>query len=326
LTRVLNLVCLNERFGEGNSSEKNSIKIFRCDWIAFRMFEVLKVRRKEMYMRSFFAVSFAVFALLSNASAQGYIDIIPDEVKNPFYERHESITKELSKPQANEWVGTYSREPSPTWSEGFVWGPRSGFAAFRDTCSNGPRAWVNYGMASFHDGVLAITPERDSKAEYVLDYKSREFTPVKWGEQHWLVATDELALFAYTVNSRSQEEYALFYLKVDDAQKRRIGRPTLPPQYRRLLGLLPIKATVVEFVDKTEKWYPRMVIDAGKNKGVIEEMSFWLVGQRGINFQITVSEVGERTSVVRVTLAGRTGDFEKEITPAVGWRFTSRVP
>jgi hypothetical protein len=66
----------------------------------------------------------SVLLLLSNAAAQGYVDILPDEVKNPFYARHESITKMLLQPSVNEWVGQYSREPSPTWSEMFEWEPR----------------------------------------------------------------------------------------------------------------------------------------------------------------------------------------------------------
>ena len=152
----------------------------------------------EMRLKSLFAISLVVIVLLSNAAGQGYVDILPDEVKNPFYARQDIIVKELSKPQASEWVGRYYREPSPTWGEVIVWEPRTGFAAYRDTCSNGPRAWVNYGTVSFDNGVLAITPERDTNSEHVLNFPFRQFTTVKWGQQHWLVPTEELALFADT--------------------------------------------------------------------------------------------------------------------------------
>lgn len=280
----------------------------------------------EMRLKSLFAISLVVIVLLSNAAGQGYVDILPDEVKNPFYARQDIIVKELSKPQASEWVGRYYREPSPTWGEVIVWEPRTGFAAYRDTCSNGPRAWVNYGTVSFDNGVLAITPERDTNSEHVLNFPFRQFTTVKWGQQHWLVPTEELALFAYTVNSRSGEEYAFFYVQDDETQMPAIGQPDLPPQYKKLLGLPAIKASVIEIKNKTTDWYPQMVINAGRDKGVIENMSFWLVGYRRISVKITVADVGERTSVANVTSYGISGSSTREIIPKLGWKFSSRVP
>jgi len=70
-----------------------------------------------------------------------------------------------------------------------------------------------------------------------------------------------------------------------------------------------------------------MTIDAGRSSGVIEGMRFWLVGQKGIDFKIRVTEVGERTSVARLReWAQFAPALQKEIVPAVGWRFTSRIP
>src|SRR5690348_8186118 len=231
-------------------------------------------------MRNLFIALLVILPFATSAFGQGYVDILPDEVKNPFIERHKIIEAQLSATPVDQWAGFYNREIAPTWSEMLVWEPTKGFAAFRDTCSNGPRAWVNYGSASFRDGVLFFSPERSQKDEFVLELPATEFTPVRWGDQHWLVPSDELALFAYAINSRSGDPYKIAYLKLDDGEKRRDGRPELPAQYRALLGLRPIKAKLVEIGEKTGDWFPAMTIDVGKNKGVISGMSFWLIGQK----------------------------------------------
>jgi hypothetical protein len=278
-------------------------------------------------MRYLLAALFIVFAWLPNAWAQGYVDILPDEVKNPFYERRERISSELSIARVNEWVGEYSIHVGETWSQGLIWGPSNGFAAFRDTCSMGPRAWVNYGGVEFRDGMLVLLPERAKEAENLLEFPSTQYTLVKWGPEHWLVPTDKLALFAYAINSRSGDEYEVAYSKIDDSAKRSVDRPNLPSEYRRLLGLPTINARVIQIGEQGKLWFPRMVIDVGKNRGVIQGMSFWLRGQKNISVKVRVSEVGGRTSVVEAVLIGTSGENPaNEIVPGLGWRFTSRVP
>jgi hypothetical protein len=279
-----------------------------------------------MHLKHLLTGSFVFFAFVSAVTAQGYVDFLPDEVKNPFIEKYEVISGKLSAGPADEWAGTYSREIGPTWSEVLVWDLQNGFAAFRDTCSDGPRAWVNYGGASLRNGLVMFSAELSRKDEFVLELPAAEFTPIKWGEQHWLVPSDKLSLFAYAVNSRSGDPYEIAYLKSDDRDKRQSRYPDLPRPLRRLLRQPPIKTRVIEIKPKTEAWHPSMTIDAGKDNGVIEGMSFWVVGQKGITFTVTVAEVGASNSVVRVTEAGRSQDFEKDIVPAIGWRFTSRFP
>ncbi len=280
-----------------------------------------------MLFRHFFTATFLGFALAASAFAQGYVDTLPDEIKNPFVERYKSISKNLEdEPQSNEWVGQYSRQLAPTWSELLVWDQRNGFVALRDTCSNGARAWVNYGGASFLNGALHFSPERNKQSDFVLALPSTEFTPVKWGAQHWLVPSNQLSLFAYAVNSRSDDPYHIAYLKSADTDKSQARFPELPSKYRAILGLPTIKARIVVIGDVSDLWGSIMTIDAGRDRGVIEGMSFWLVGEKGVTVTTRVTEVSDRTSLVKVVESGRSGDFVKEIVPALGWRFTSRVP
>jgi hypothetical protein len=273
-----------------------------------------------------FKISLLVFVLLSKAAAQGYVEILPDDVKKPFQERYENISRALNAPVADEWAGNYYRDLGSTWGDVMVWEPKLGFAAYRDTCSNGPRAWVNYGSVSHTEGMLTISPERGKSAEFVLDFPDKEFTPVRWGKQHWLVPTTKLALFASQINSRSGEEYSTGYLKSGDGDKVRSGIPDLPPQYRKILSRPPIRASIVEVRKGGDLLDVTMVINRGSADGVIDEMSFWLIGQKGIDVEVNVIEALPRTSTVRIIMIGSSDATDKEISPTVGWRFTNRMP
>ena len=277
-------------------------------------------------LRILLILSLLIAVLLSRADAQGYVDVLPDEVKQPFQDRYQRISDAVAKFHSNEWVGIYYRDVAITQSETLVWEPDLGFAAYSDTCSNGPRAWVNYGTVKFNNGVLTLSPQRDKTAKFVLNLPHTELTPIRWGEQHWLVPTAELTLFACTVNSRSGEEESVGYLKADDSDKHQSARPELPPQYEKLLGMPRIRAAVIDIGKNRDRWDFPITINAGKNKGVIEGMSFWLVGQKGIDVEVYVDEVRERVSIVSPAQIGGSADYGKEIVPAVGWRFTSRFP
>lgn len=67
--------------------------------------------------------------------AQGYVDILPDEIKAPFLKRYTRITSEIQGAPSDEWAGAHARYVGETWSDVLVWTPELGFAAFRDTCS-----------------------------------------------------------------------------------------------------------------------------------------------------------------------------------------------
>lgn len=155
---------------------------------------------------------------ISQMNAQGYVDILPDEIQKPFRERYTKVAAEIKNSPSNEWAGSYSRYVGETWSDILVWTPEDGFAAFRDTCSNGPRAWVNFGTAKFQNGLLFFSSEQEYQGEHALEM-AQEFTPVKWGHQRWLIPTGELEQFAYAVNSGSWQDYGSYYLKDDGNEK-----------------------------------------------------------------------------------------------------------
>ena len=266
-----------------------------------------------------------VLAVVSSISAQGYLFVLPDEVIKPFVNRREIIERSMKEPPVNEWSGNYVRDVNSLQVEAFVWSSQSGFASYSDTCSNGPRAWVNYGTVSYRDDGLKLSPEREKTAQFALNFSEYDFTPVRWGEQHWLVPTSKLALFAYTINSRSGDEGSIGFLKWDDRDKPQSPRPDLPQQYARFLSMPTVKASIVDVGKNIDDWSYPLTINVGRDKGLIEGMSFWLVGHKRISAEVVVGEIQGRTSVVWLSQIGYPAGKSK-ILPKVGWRFTSKAP
>lgn len=266
---------------------------------------------------------------------QGYVDVLPDEIRQPFRERYTRITAEIRDPKLSEWAGSYSRYVGETWSDILVWTPNDGFAAFRDTCSNGPRAWVNFGSATFKDGLLLLSSEQSYSGEHSLPVK-REFTPVKWGHQRWLIPTDDLELFAYAVNSGSWEDYGAFYRKNDGIEEEPKGHPEVPRQFKHILSRQPLKAKVLAVGQEPKNWYGDLTINVGKNNGAIVGMSFWLTSVKNTHVKISIVEVSEKTALARVVGVGYSYEYRDDGSPkgtepeefklTPGLRFTSRNP
>ena len=267
-------------------------------------------------------------------NAQGYVEKLPDEVKRPFQEKLMRISSEIRGSDSDEWEGLYTRYVGETWSESLFWTSNDGFAAYRDTCSNGPRAWVNFGSAKFVNGVLVLDSEQNYTGEHSLSLK-REYTPVKWGHQRWLIPTDELELFAHAVNSSSWEDYESFYLRVDGNNDEPKGQPEIPNRFRHILDRKPIKAKVVAVGESSENRFGDVTIDVGKNKGVIVGMSFWLTGVKNTGVKISVIRVNEKTAVAKIVSVGLSYDFDDDgnqmdadppdFIPTPGMSFTNRV-
>jgi hypothetical protein len=236
------------------------------------------------------------------------------------------VENDLANIKNDEWAGLYRSELSNTMWEYLEWSPTAGFAVGRETCSSGPRAWVNYGSVAFADDILRLSPERHSESSNTLTLEAKDFRTVKWGQQHWLVPIDQLALFAWAVKSRSGAEYELFYIKSEDRDKPRRGLPDLPPEYKRMLTGRPIRATVVGIGKPEDKWYAPMTINAGRKQGVIEGMYFWLLGGKGAFMQVYVTGVGERTATVKVLVIGSSGVDGREITPKPGLQLINWMP
>lgn len=281
------------------------------------------------------AVLFAACSIQTNA--QMYIDVLPDEVKGPFSERLDRIWSEVKTSDSGEWAGLYTRYLGETWSERLYWTPNHGFAAIRETCSSGPRIWVNFGSAQFRNGVIVLRSEQSGSGDFSLEVET-ELTPVKWGDQRWLVPTNQLELFANAVNSGSWQDYGAFFVRGSEQGENEDmpnEQPEIPERFKYILNREPLTAKVVEVGEKTDVWHPNLTIDIGRNEGVVVGMSFWSTGLSNTSVKISVVQVSENRAEARVTEVTEDYEYDDDhnvisepegFTPKPGLIFTNRSP
>jgi hypothetical protein len=223
-----------------------------------------------------------------------------------------------------EWAGRYQASHGPTITTDLAWSPKSGFIVWWENCSRPGSTRVNHGGAVFTDGSLKITPEVPENVPGSFRIAT-EFIPVKWGAQHFLIPQDQLIKFIYAAKSGSVSEVESFLLKKDDYTKQRRGLPSVAPQYARYLRMKPIVASISTVGPEPERWYPKVILNAGKSEGVIQEMKFYYRrGGRFIVFEVT--SVDEHTSAAAVVLANTSNDSEQELKLKAGWKVSSRAP
>lgn len=250
---------------------------------------------------------------------------ISEELAALVLDRREAIELDAANLTDDEWAGSYRSSDGPTISTHLAWTPAQGFTVWWVNCSRPQTARVNYGSAVFTGGSLKLTPElpEASPSSYPT---APEYLPVKWGEQHFLIPSDRMMNFAYAVNSTSSTEVESFLVKVEDYQKERKGVPGVPREYQKYLDMKPLRAALAGFGPHVDRWYPRVILDAGRAEGVVPEMKFYLSRPGDIYMQLVVTDVREHTSEAFVLRATFTDEREEEVEPQVGWEFTSRAP
>jgi hypothetical protein len=219
---------------------------------------------------------------------------------------------------SDEWAGSYRSSEGPIVSTILAWSPVSGFIVWWENCSK-PISRVNHGGAVFRNDSLTLSPQVAETTPGSLKIPS-EFVPVKWDAQHFLIPRDQLMKFVYAVNSNSISELETFLLKAGDSEKKRRGRPAVPPEYARYLGMKPINASVSKLGPPIERWHPHVFLNAGERNGVIPGMKFY--HSRGNRFYVLdVISVTEDTSEAAIVFTS--GD---NIRLKAGSRVSSRAP
>jgi hypothetical protein len=262
------------------------------------------------------------------AQAQRKLEPLPEEIANVVLSKREQIERDLATLQGNDWAGKYRATDGTTVTSFLDLSPTSGFTVWRENCSRPGIAWVNYGNANFNGSSLTLSPERTEKGQHTYTFSSPNFVPVKWDEQHWLIPSDQIALFAYAVNSGSVEEIETFFVKIEDYNKSNKGLPDLPKEYKKYLNVKPIRAKV-SAVNSKDSDYPQLTeltLNVGKTEGVIAGMKFYLIGVKSRFASIEITEVQEHTSIARVGTIGTSGENNEEFKFKVGWRFSSKMP
>jgi hypothetical protein len=270
-------------------------------------------------------VSTAAQTVFDLASLQEPGALLPEQ-QSTLLSRQALIIGEGANSPANEWVGKYFAEDSPTSGARLDWAPANGFVVWWNSCSHGWRDRINFGRVDFRDGVLRATPELggDGKKVYAL---AGELIPVKWGEQHFLVPVDQLIAFCYAARNAGRSlEIREFFLKDSDRDKRRFGLPSVPPQYKKHLVGPPIQATIVELKPQPQSWSKVFTLNAGRTAGVVAGMKFFALSPRNVYMLVEVTDVRDNDSDAYVITSGFKNHAQGTVRPRAGWKLTTRAP
>src|SRR5215510_7218496 len=251
--------------------------------------------------------------------------------------RGKRIQQELKGPHNPEWAGVYFH------GDGFHVGsilslaPRSGFL-FLCACYMIARDF-NHGNLDLTHGTIKLLftyPPYDRKSN---DGIAGEFIPIRWGERHYLIGTDELLDFANSINAGIETESYLrgsyhFFLKLGDEEKAVSGEPSLPKEYLRYLLPHPITARIssvdtthdnndISDYDQThdEHGYDltTVTVGAGRTDGLLEGMTLY-IKDPPLDDEAVVTRVSEHTAQVIL----HQHDY-KNHRPSQGWTLSTRL-
>lgn len=251
---------------------------------------------------------------------------LPEALETIINSKQELIRHEFEAISDNEWAGVYRSEESPTSGIQLSWAPAAGFVIRWNTCSYGWRERANYGKAIYQEGSLRLTPELAEVGAHIYS-PSSEYIPVLWGEQHFLVPSEQLIAFCYAVkNADNSPEINAFFIKEGDDEKRRKGLPSVPAEYRKYLNSKPINAAILSVKPRPESGAQRITLDAGLMAGVVPRMKFYVSSPRNIFMLVEVVKVGDDSSEAYIITSGVRDNSGSNAEPRVGWKLTSRAP
>ena len=246
---------------------------------------------------------------------------ISDELYETITQRAKILRAELDELGAHEWAGVYYQgDHHPTE---FTITPKGGFLVTSSLHTFSP-SWVNYGPVEHLNGRIRIFPELsdNQKSAHVM---SKEFVLVKWDGYRLLVPPDQLKNFAYAVHSRSGSATVDYFTKSTESDPK--GFPSLPKEYSSYLKMSPIITSIVKVKGDSGDYSPGTVtINAGRRKGVIKGMSFFLLGTRNYLVTLRVDDVSDDRAECHVSSFGTSIDLPDGFWVKPGWRFSSRMP
>lgn len=142
-----------------------------------------------------------------------------------------------------EWKGMYLSGPE-AGSQYRLYLDSSGYVAITHS-GCGPLAttyWTTFNFTSPAD--LTIDPPSFVKGERPSD----RFLALRWGDRHYILASDALLSFANSVNSGAEPRstsHGDCYLRTEDESRPVTSSPPLPPEYLKMLLKLPVEGKIV---------------------------------------------------------------------------------
>lgn len=255
--------------------------------------------------------------------------------RNAADKRETRINKELEKLNNHEWAGEYYFGDGLGVNVTLRIAPKSGFVFTWTGCLG--LYDLNYGDVELKDGKvkLLLTHPNERKG---FQGTGEEFIPVKWGERHYLIPSDEMLEFVNAVNGGFEPcsfMCARFLLRDGDRKKNVNGKPNIPNEYVKYLLKEPIRTTVTSVGDnivvkeiKNKDWQYRttkVILGAGSKQGVWVGMEFHVYSPREVSETVKVTKVGETFSEAEIVQMGSIKEGIIGDIPSVGWKLTTSL-
>ncbi len=275
------------------------------------------IQSKKIIFVSFFIFIFALQFFAQNNNR--FDEPISDEQYEFLLKKKALIEEEVSK-GINEWSGTYSQgDHHPTI---FMWAADQGFLIWGSNHTFFPSR-INFGNAEFSNNRLLLSPKI---AKDNLHFQSipTELIPIKWGEQHFLIGSDELLNFAYAVHSNWEAHIVDYLAKSSDYEKPRTKLPNLPEEFEKILTMKAIKPKVTAIKKKDDDLFDaELTLDRGRADMLNKGMYLFYVNSSG-SITIRITELNERSS--KGNIVGFSETANKGVKPKIGMNFTSKAP
>jgi hypothetical protein len=268
-----------------------------------------------LFIISFFSVASQSFSQSNNK----HDEPISQEHYEILKKRKDLILQDVTYAK-NEWSGIYAAgDHHPTI---FMWSVNQGFLAWGGHHTFFPSR-INFGNVEFSNKRLIIKPEV-SKEHLNFQYIPTELVPVKWDEQRFLIAADELVNFAYAVHSRAESQIVQYFVKSDDSEKPRTGLPNLPKEFEKILTMPAIKAKIIAVKNSAGNgfWDTELTLNRGRSDKVIKGMIFYYANSSR-SIRLMISDVEEKTA--KATIIG-IGGSDETTNPKIGLVFSSKIP
>lgn len=214
-----------------------------------------------------------------------------------------NIKAEIEKLNNPEWEGEYSLGNGLGIDGHLFFAKESGFTYIEAGCI-GVVDDRNYGSIEIDGNLLRLQLTFESKQRRIG--LAKEYYKVLWGERHYLIPPGRIIEFCNAINAGFEPTMNIFrrsfLLKAGDIRKPVQNKPNIPIEFKDYLLPKQINAKIVKIFDsKTKdensiaKRYSHILINIGKNKGMLVGMELHIVGKHRYG-TATITLVNKNTS------------------------------
>lgn len=241
-----------------------------------------------------------------------------------------AIAQELKQSKLSDWAGEYDLPGADVHNSILRWAPQSGFVMLDIHTCYSTVTNVRFGQIKIKGGLIQLLPEQQTLVTHQNPHSSHflptKWVTVKWGQAHYLVPENELAIFCSNdvaglgIPDKDQQiDYAYMLVKRDDQKREIKGLPQLPSQYAHLVKK-PIQARIIKVgktvrikvPDEDNPWWDHtetlVTLNAGAKLGV----------KLGMRFGVVASEDSESVVITKVGKHIASGIIERSVRKKPG--------